>query len=308
MKHISLIVLLLLFATNTQAQATISIPDTMCCPQDDVILPVYAENLHAGAISFFIAYDTTKMKFTSLKNIHQQLDGLIFHEQNGIVGIAWHSAAGIMLDNGRLFDLWLEYYQGTADIIFLEQSEIAGVNLSVLPVNLQHGTIQPSDSVSQTFHLHQGWNSFSLHVIPASSDPEKVFAPILAAIHQITDGAGIFYPQGNINTIGAIDPSKGYAIKTHSAVEFILSGCTASENAIQVPQGWTYLVVPVRCEVSVADLVASYSQEIRVVRSLIGTGVFWPEKDIASLDTLQPGKAYLINALTDFELVFPVCE
>jgi len=61
-------------------------------------------------------------------------------------------------------------------------------------------------------------------------------------------------------------------------------------------------------QVAAENMFAGHANHIVIVQELIGTGVWWPQMGVYTLQTLEPGKAYKIKVLEAFILDFPECE
>ena len=58
-------------------------------------------------------------------------------------------------------------------------------------------------------------------------------------------------------------------------------------------------------EIDVIDLFADFGSALIIVQEIAGCGVYWPAHEINTIETLQPGKAYLVKVSEDIVLEFP---
>ena len=58
-------------------------------------------------------------------------------------------------------------------------------------------------------------------------------------------------------------------------------------------------------EIDVIDLFADFGTALIIVQEMAGYGVFWPAMEINSIETLQPGKAYLVKVAEEITIEFP---
>jgi len=119
--------------------------------------------------------------------------------------------------------------------------------------------------------------------------------------------SGMYLPGLNINTLTNWNNRTGYNIKLEYPAEIEFLGYPEKQRTVAIPQGWSYLPVPIACEVDVLSLFSLHLSKLNIVRETSGFKMYWPQYNIRTLPTLYPGKAYLINASASFNLQFPVC-
>lgn len=163
------------------------------------------------------------------------------------------------------------------------------------------------NNLCQHYLLSQGWNSLSSFIIPQILPVEELFQPIVQNLTIMQNLNEIFWPSQGINTIDDFDNTSGYVLKMAIPTEFEICGNEMANRTLSISSGWYYLPVLSECEVDIAGLLGNSLEDVLIIQELIGTRVFWPAMGIYSLQTLQPGKAYLINALNPIQIVFPAC-
>lgn len=409
MKRIVLLLLisLLLILDDAFAQdAKATIGNTTICNNSEVLVPVNIENFYnVAAMTLFIGYDTTQLKFQSIVNIHPSFSGLIYNAMTiprTQIGISFTNMTGVTVVAGKLFDLKFIFIQNNTNLVFNEGCELVNVNLVNIPVLYTNGGVNPLISisaqpqnltvyqpqraafsvtssggllfqwqissnggasflnlgnsavyqgvntetltilstnsflngklyrcvinngtcvknsnsavltvlsfVSQTLPLSAGWNSLSSYLTPTDNNLENLFAPLGASLLMVISDGKIYYPAGGINTIGTFNPTKGYALKINRNENFSITGSPLESKSLTIPAGWSYLPVIVNCGVSISALFDSQMNEVDIIEELPGTNVFWPEKGISALQTLQPGKSYKIKMKTAVTITFPGCN
>lgn len=160
--------------------------------------------------------------------------------------------------------------------------------------------------LQQILQLPAGWSGISGYVMPVNTSIESIFGDVAGDVEIIIGENGIYYPSQGINTIINWDSQSGYLIKMMNSAEVTFSGTEAASRTIDVPAGWSVLPVTVGCEMSVEDLLGA-NEQVVAMKEVAGTGVYWPRKDINTLQTLVPGKAYYIMTTDAFSLTFPEC-
>jgi len=158
----------------------------------------------------------------------------------------------------------------------------------------------------QTVALSEGWSGISGFVIPSNSNIEDLFEPIISDVEMIVGETGFYYPSQGTNTLGNWDSQTGYMIKMHNANQLTIEGTELASRSHTAPQGWSVLPVLSGCEVSVEDVFGSLS-EVVSIKDIAEVEVYWPEKEVYKLTTLQPGTAYMIYTNAEVSFMFPEC-
>lgn len=155
--------------------------------------------------------------------------------------------------------------------------------------------------------IHAGWSAISSPVEPWHKSLEAMFGDAIGQIEIMSNHDGVFYPEGNVNTI--VDwQNAGYFIKMNEAATIQVKGYPIGQTSIPVSQGWNLIPVTVNCEVDLHDLVQTFSGKIGMVKEVAGLRCYIPESEIYTLEILLPGKAYLLMAAEPFTLQFESCS
>ncbi len=166
-------------------------------------------------------------------------------------------------------------------------------------------TVEPA-AFQQTVNIPAGWSGISSYVVPANADIENLFDPLESLI--ILYGSdGIYHPAQSINTLENWDSSQGYVIKMAADEPILFQGMTMADRTIALSPGWSIVPVISECPVNVESLLDGFDQII-MVKEVAGLGVFWPDNDINTLETLLPGKAYYFFTSASATFTFPVCD
>ncbi len=238
-----------------------------------------------------------------------------------------------VLDNGGEYFQWQSSIDGGGSFFDLENPDIFfGINTPELTISPTSGNfnnslfrcrVSNSNCIlysenalltvlpmlyNQTVEFIEGWNSYSTYLLPVDMEFEVIFAPIMPAIQIISDGDGVYYPSGGLNTIGDFDPRKGYTLKLNSHEFFNLAGYDGSGTTLQVPVGLSYLPVLSPCNITVGALLGANINNVEIIRELPGLNMVWPAQDINTLIYLESGKTYLIETFNSFEIIFPAFD
>ena len=159
-----------------------------------------------------------------------------------------------------------------------------------------------------TLSIPAGWSGISSPIDPWEKSLDKLFLPVLNELILMNNFNGVYAPGMNINTLVTWNNHNGYNFKLENPVEIEFLGYPEKHLTLAIPQGWSFLNVPVACNVDVASLFSSQLSKLNIVREACGFKMYWPQYNINTLQTLYPGKAYLINAVTAFNLPFTACS
>jgi len=156
--------------------------------------------------------------------------------------------------------------------------------------------------------MPSGWSSISSPIDPWEKEFNSLFSPVISDLVLLYNYDGMLWPGTNINTLINWNNQSGYNIKlvNPGIVEFL--GYPEKRLMLPIPQGWSFLPIPVGCEVDVASLFSTQLSNLIIVREPCGFNLYWPQYNINTLGTLQPGKAYLIDAANSFSIQFQPCS
>jgi hypothetical protein len=142
----------LLFQPAVFSQLTVSIDQQHQCENIEILVPVLVSDfIDVASFQLQIQINTNNLEFIELVNKHALLGSSIGNQTivngNIVISIAWQAglpSGAVSIDSGKLFDLKLQYFEGTANMILRDDCEIALSDLSVVddPV-LNDGFVEP---------------------------------------------------------------------------------------------------------------------------------------------------------------------
>ncbi|MBE0638450.1 MAG: fibronectin type III domain-containing protein [Bacteroidales bacterium] len=165
-----------------------------------------------------------------------------------------------------------------------------------LPLNLETHSLQ-------MISLPAGWSGLSSFLVPNTGALEVLFENFIEQIIIVQNETGIFWPNGNVNTLGEWNSMEGYQIKVSSAINFNLAGYPVSNNTIQLQTGWN--LIPVLSDSPVNPEILFDGTNVILVRDAVGITLFWPALDINTIGFLTPGKSYFVMMGSPDEITFP---
>jgi len=157
--------------------------------------------------------------------------------------------------------------------------------------------------------LPQGWSGLSSYTKPnVQLLITNVMAPIINELVIIQDMEKVYYPAGGINSMLIWTYNKGYKIKVSQEVDLPMTGCQQDNTTINLSSTWNILPVMSQCEVDPVELFSPVIDKILIVKEIAGTGVYWPEMGIHTLNVLQPGLAYYVAVNQSTSVTYDPCQ
>lgn len=161
---------------------------------------------------------------------------------------------------------------------------------------------------AQTIPVNQGWSGISTCVIPDNTNLDVMLQQNIDDIVIMQTMTGVFYPEMEINTIGQWNYQSGYLIKANTPFDLAIFGEQPASRQISLKQGWNLMPVLSSCSTSIGTLFGLHLNKISVIKSIAGTGVFWPIYNINTIGYLQPGNAYFVYVTDEIIITFPDCN
>jgi hypothetical protein len=172
---------------------------------------------------------------------------------------------------------------------------------------LTQGFQQPFNFyLTQLLNVPVGWSGVSSFVEPINKGVEEIFSPYQNNFIILASLTEVYYPAGNMNTIGDWSAETGYQIKAYNDFSFTMTGSKISDPTVDLTMGWNLMPVPVSCGTAVDDLFGS--SDVLMAKEVAGVGVYWPEYGIATLSEVAPGKAYWVAMSSSQSITYPECS
>jgi hypothetical protein len=140
----------LLIITIQGKTQSMQLPDIQACIGDTVESPITMSAINnVGAITLYISYDTTAVKFIDMFNINSLASGVLFNDVKntagqllGKIAISWvTSTAGINFSQGIFSELKFKILNGNTNLLFTPDCEIADYQSAILTVGYTNGSI-----------------------------------------------------------------------------------------------------------------------------------------------------------------------
>lgn len=230
--------------------------------------------------------------------------------QNSLLEALAYTTQSVFWHTVDVFDEWVTYqfdFSPVADSVNYDQVVVQfGGEGHLEPGLFYFDDFRLLDiPIEQVVQINQGWSGISSFVVPDDPTLEDLLGSLEGMVIMYGDD-GEFIPSQGINTLVNWNPAKGYAIKLTDNDELVFEGTETADATLTLEPGWTIVPVISACPVEVESLFGQYNQII-FVKEVADVDVYWPEKEINTLQNLMPGKAYffLTNAAVTF--TFPDC-
>lgn len=159
--------------------------------------------------------------------------------------------------------------------------------------------------IDQFIPLATPWTGISSYINPLENNLDSLFKQLGNNLIIIQNQNGVYYPEYNMNTLGAWDYHQGYVIKVAEPAQMIFPGLVEEDKVILLSQGWNLIPVLSDCPVEIEVLFQETN--LLMLKQVAGEKLWWPDKDIATLNQLLPGSAYFVLVSSEVEIIFPDC-
>jgi len=146
--------------------------------------------------------------------------------------------------------------------------------------------------------LPKGWSGFSTLVNPDQIMIEEVFSQVGDTLLALQDLSTFYNLSGD-----TINSRTGYFVKVSDSCSINLSGKTINNRILELSAGWN--LIPSITEIEITPSELAFTGNYKIIIEAASNLVLWPEHNIHSLETIKPGKAYMIFMLTDGSIEFP---
>lgn len=165
-----------------------------------------------------------------------------------------------------------------------------------------------SSHATQQISLEPGWNGISTYLLPDDGTIENLFAGIADQLLIAACEDGLYYPVGNINTLGTWNRRNACWVKMNSAADLVIPGTLVENQVINLGEGWNFIPVPSNCTLPTEEFFTQLGDAMIMMKDAAGWRVYWPQEGITQLQELYPGGACLILMQTEGVFVIPDCE
>ena len=173
---------------------------------------------------------------------------------------------------------------------------------------LSHEAIlTPLAMPTHAIDLKTGWQGLSSYLMPVDTDIADIFYPLGSNLIIAQTMIKVYWPGQQVNTILTWEQHAGYKIKMLNDAILPINGYEEANKMCLLPEGWSILPVVCSENIPVATLFEGINKnnDVIIVKEIAGTGVYWPEMMINTLEILAPGSAYMILMENEGSVTFP---
>lgn len=157
---------------------------------------------------------------------------------------------------------------------------------------------------AQTIDIPLNWSAVSSYLNHDDPQLEVVFAEIQANVVIMLGKNGLYWPGQNINTIGDWNPFEGYKIKMNEASTLCMNGEMVTVKTVNLPLGTYYLPVLDDQNIDANEIFSQIDGKL-IYAFDMGGAIYWPDGGLYTLQTLEPGKGYLVSMSAPGSVTFP---
>jgi len=200
-----------------------------------------------------------------------------------------------------------EYFPGSIDKyyqqakVFLTAQPLTGCNIAVsdtLLISILH---------KQSLELPAGLSGFSLFINQENKSFAEVMQQFDGKIVYAKAMNLVYWPEYGINTIGDFSNLKGYIINLEESATTDFTGVEVNDKTIHLQAGWNMLPMLSSCGLQSQFIVDQLGGNLIIISDINGAASIYPANNIATLQTLEPGKSYIIKVAANATLTFPSC-
>jgi hypothetical protein len=161
--------------------------------------------------------------------------------------------------------------------------------------------------ITQQIPLSQRWNMVSSYVVPEDNSFDSVIGEVESNLFLAKNGSGkIQLPSYGITQIDDWNFEEGYLIYMNTADTLEITGQEVnSDSTISLPKGWSMISYPRSAPNLLTTAFESIDDYIFLCKD--GNGkIYLPDYGINQIDSLHPGKGYLVYMIKSDILDFPV--
>jgi hypothetical protein len=159
----------------------------------------------------------------------------------------------------------------------------------------------------QLIVMEEGWNAWSSYINPdVRMGMDELMAPVLDDMIVTQYFFELFYPEFGINNMSAFTNNHGYLTKMSASATLPIVGMMA-DPMVDLAAGWNLLPVLQECPIAAADVFANMAG-FEIAWDPMGNGIYYPDGELYTLQTLMPGKAYWVKVAEQGSYTYPGCD
>ena len=159
--------------------------------------------------------------------------------------------------------------------------------------------------ITHTIPLNNGWNMISSYVLPDSSNISYLLAPLNQNLQIMRNMFGLVYSPQVVNTLNQWSRFHAYQIRVAGQTSLPIYGVRLYPQALPLflTTNWYWMPYPRTSSMQLTTAMSSVLNKILQVKTI--TGQVYHPPFFNTLQTLEPGKGYMIKMTQGARFVFP---
>ncbi len=166
-------------------------------------------------------------------------------------------------------------------------------------------TIRAIVKITHNISLNTGWNMISSYVLPDLLNISYLMSPISQKLQIMRNNYGLVYSPPFSSSLSQWNRFHAYQLRLSSQATLPIYGIKITPQALPIflSTNWYWLPYPRTSSMSLTSALSSILNKILQVKSIYGQ-VYHPPF-FNTLQTLEPGKGYMIKMIQGARLVYP---
>jgi hypothetical protein len=152
--------------------------------------------------------------------------------------------------------------------------------------------------------LQTGWTGVSSFLVPGNPAIEMVTSDISGQMDMINNLEEFYQPGNPLGNLSEWNYQSGYFIKVNENSALTIQGLPPASTSITLQTGWNLMPVLINETILIANLFGDNLSNVEMIKDAAGLNVFWPEKNVTTLQSLLPGKTYMVKVSQNFSVSF----
>lgn len=200
-------------------------------------------------------------------------------------------------------------YSGSDVIMNVSIGEVADQTYANSSAIINEGFQHPNlADFFQNITIPVGWSGISSFIVPTDSILDTIYAGFSADTLILCNFDSIYIKSNTNNELIYWQSHAGKRIKVNEEYTVKYYGERLQNAAVQLDPGWNILPVLSTCAISCDTIQSIIGTSFEMILEIAGDRVYWPLKNITTLEQIEPGKAYYLknNQQTIFQ--YPDCN
>lgn len=158
----------------------------------------------------------------------------------------------------------------------------------------------------QDIALESGWSLFSIQMDVTDNSYASLMSPVSTKILLMKDGDGnINWPSFNVFQIGTLELGQAYQIKMSQLATLSVYGdyIQPENHPISLVTGWNLIGYLKNAAAPIEGVLANLQSSLILAKNGLGQ-VYWPQNQVNTIQTMNPGEGYQLKMLQSDTLVY----